>query len=55
MKMGFNHENMSMFDVGYLWDKTKVDSLMNNDVIILGGGNTFLFSGCCAHMVCLIY
>ena len=43
VKMGFNHENISMFDVGYLWDETKVDSLMNNDVIILGGGNTFLF------------
>ena len=43
VKMGFNHENMSMFDVGYLWDETKVDSLMENDVIILGGGNTFLF------------
>lgn len=43
VKMGFNHDNISMFDVGYLWDETKVDSLMNNDVIILGGGNTFLF------------
>ena len=42
-KMGFNPDNISMFDVGYLFDETKIDSLKNNDVIILGGGNTFLF------------
>lgn len=42
-KMGFNPDNISMFDVGYLFDETKIDSLKNNDVIILGGGNAFLF------------
>lgn len=42
-RMGFNPDNISMFDVGYLFDETKIDSLKENDVIILGGGNTFLF------------
>lgn len=46
-KMGFSPDNISMFDVGYLFDKTKIDSLKNNDVIILGGGNTFCFNGFC--------
>lgn len=41
--MHFKEENMSIFDVGYLFDDRKVEWIFDNDVVVLGGGNTFLF------------
>lgn len=40
---GIKRENIKIFDVCFFFEKDKIEELLNSDIIILGGGNTFLF------------
>lgn len=40
---GFDIKNIMIFDICFKYDESKLDFLMNSDILILGGGNTFLF------------
>ena len=42
-KYGVKPENIRVFDVCFFFNENKIDSLLESDVILLGGGNTFLF------------